>query len=425
VRAPARILTLAAIPLVAAACDWTAFDDLQNRTPVLVVGAPSGYAGADFGRVVLPLSPPPGGSPAARFVVSAVTSPALAEIDLDAAGHPSGQGLDPGAISQGGAFPITALAEVPGAGQVLMGAPQAGGGRLYLMTVGAPGAPTVTLFDSSTTEDRLGLGVGAADLTGGAAADLVAVSGGSLRVYVDGAVASPLLIASAASCPLEVSPDLVTRARLNRAVVIAPLLPGGGTQIAVGTPAAVGQGAVSIFGVGPGGITCLMSLTQGPNRFGQALATGDFDGDGHVDLLVGAPPHDAFLYKGPLLPSTQPAQITYADSAGEFGSALAALDIDGKPGDEAVIGDNQAPFMGTALAGAVVIYGGTGLGQQLALVGAHDPADGAAFGSTVSALPFCPAGCGSGARRLLLVGTATQAFTYFLLQPTDTDPRRR
>src|SRR4029077_15091163 len=102
---------------------------------------------------------------------------------------------------------------------------------------------------------------------------------------------------------------------------------------------------------------CRLALSQATNRFGQALATGDFDGDGAADLLVGAPPRDAFLYKGPITAATVPVQISYLDSGGEFGAALAALNVDGAPGDEALIADNSALVSRVDLAGAVVVFG--------------------------------------------------------------------
>jgi hypothetical protein len=60
------------------------------------------------------------------------------------------------------------------------------------------------------------------------------------------------------------------------------------------------------------------------------------------------------------------------------------------------------------------------------LVTQHDPATGAAYGSAVAGLRFCPPPCAAGGGRTLpLVGATTRTFTYFLLGPTSVDPRNR
>ena len=137
-------------------------------------------------------------------------------------------------------------------------------------------------------------------------------------------------------------PSLPDRDRVNRAVIVAPLL-ASGTQIAVGAPAASGGGHVSIFDVDvtTGAFTCAATLTATEARFGRAMTLVDLDGNGTPDhLLVGAPPTHAYLYTLPLSTGQAPSAIgDGADGAGDFGAAVAAFDIDGNPGDEMFVGN--------------------------------------------------------------------------------------
>ena len=247
------------------------------------------------------------------------------------------------------------------------------------------------------------------------------------------------------------------RIRNNRPVLIAPLVGGTGVQIAVGTPVTSGSGSVSIFNVDTttGTATCALALhgTSGADqRFGQALAVGDFDGDGVTDLLVGEPPKTVYLFRGPVT-ATPTATIT--DPTGvDFGAALAALPLDGHAGDEALIGDPDATVGGATTAGRVTIRSGAMLATTVmptpgvTQLTARDPHSGEAYGAAVAALPFCgprsavgdagatgggadggpPADGGAAASacartRLPLVGALSHVFTYFTLGTAD--PRAR
>jgi hypothetical protein len=416
------VVALLGAGLAAGGCDWREFDNLKADTPVLRLGAPAGFvAPDDFGGVILPTAPPADGSAAARFLGASITSTGLAIVTLDAAGHATSQALTNPALDALAGSPLTAMAEVPGAGEALLGAPSLVGGSLITLNLSTLVMTPVV----SSAEPQFGVGVAAGSLVGLADKDFVVTSGSTLHAYL-GNASTDLSIADSPACPLALSTSLPSRERINRAVVIGALM-ATGVEIAVGTPVVSGGGSVSLFTVDATGtrLTCALLLTAPATtdaRFGQALAIGDFDGDGISDLLVGAPPNRTYLYRGPITAGAAPAAtITDSASGGDFGAALAALDLDGKPGDEALVSDANATVGGKVDAGNVLIYSGPLLATQLTTVLAdHAPGTGEAYGSSVGALPFCAtAPCTGKLPRLPLVGATSAVFTYFTLGATD------
>jgi FG-GAP repeat len=420
---------------LATGCDWRQFDDLKAHTPVLSTGAPSSFGATnDFGRYVLPLGEPASAATGGRYIGAAGGAAAVGVIGIDAQGNASGQSISADAFLTGAvngeSLPITSLAEVPGANQVLLGAPLAGDtGSVYVLTLGTN--PDVTLLPAPPGAVGFGMGVAAAQLAGAATPDLVFVTANDIAVFVDGdpskaAFATP----PDATCPLAIGDDVPAVERNNRAVLVAPLA-GAAPQIIVGTVASDGNaGAVSVFDVdaNTGVATCRFAYRNSVAQFGHALAVGDFDGDHTPDLLIGAPPTGAFWVRGPLTATSPVLPVTLTGAGGgQLGASVAALDVDGQAGDEALVGDPAATVSGAALAGEVRIVGGATLANELPTLRNFNPGGADAFGASLGVLPFCTAGCGTSAaatRNLLLVGSQAHVFTYFVLEPGVPDPRK-
>jgi hypothetical protein len=430
-----RLLTLTLLAPLAlgAACDWRKFDDIKERTPVLALGPTESFGpNDDFGRYVLPLTGPAAGATGGRFVVSASSTGSLALVEIDAKGKVTTRNKSDG-IFRG--EEITALAEVPGGTQILLGAHQGGPephlGAAYVLTIGATGL-TASLLAEPSDDFEFGLGVGAGALAGEAAvSDFVILSSDRLTVFLDGdpakAVISP---PPPVDCPIDISAAPM-KERQSRPVVVADLKGAGAPQILVGTPTAVGgQGAVAVFDVDTttGIATCAFAYRAPVARFGQALATGDFNADGKTDLLVGSPPDGAFWIAGPLSAASPVLPVTLAKggTGSNLGAAVGAGNVDGMPGDEALVGDPHAVVAGKLQAGEVRVVGGPTLGAEQPVVRRLNAEETEVFGVQVGGLPFCTSACGmAGAvtQDLLIAGARTRVSTFFVLEAGGKDPR--
>jgi hypothetical protein len=206
----------------------------------------------------------------------------------------------------------------------------------------------------------------------------------------------------------------------------------GFADLAVGVSSedvgAIGDaGAVNVLYGAAGGLTGAGSqlftqaspevagIAEAGDSFGYALAAGDFDGDGLVDLAIGVPGEDTaingvgavnVLYGGvdglsgagsQLFTQASPGMVGTAEDGDQFGQALAVGDFDGDGVVDLAVGVPGEGLGATSSAGAVnVLYGGadglSGAGSQLftqdspGVVGTAEVGD--VFGQTVAAGDF-------------------------------------
>jgi disulfide bond formation protein DsbB len=129
----------------------------------------------------------------------------------------------------------------------------------------------------------------------------------------------------------------------------------------------------------------ILGAPEGDDRFGRALATGDFDGDGSDDLAVGVPNEDVAGH-----PNAGAVNVLYGTGNGlsaagdqywhqnrpgilgeledddKFGAVLAAGDFDGDGFDDLALGAPGEDVAGHPNAGAVNVLYGTGNGLSAA-----------------------------------------------------------
>lgn len=448
-----RRILLASMLCSAAACGLREFDKLANEAPVRVVPRPGDFGTQPMGSVFLPLTSRPYDPDAAgMIVVSGTEALAMALVTVSPDGQTSTQALALDAFADLRGAPVLAMAELQGtmAGKILLGSPAAisptratGSGITRILGLGA----TVTLAQGpAPTDGQTGFGSAVASglVSGGAGRDMVVTSDTDVNLFEDGSIATPIQThqPAPATCVVALDAGLEQALRRRRALVVDDIAAAAGEEIVVGVPRSTGDGSVRVMTktmVGTKGeVTCTFSLAppagaySGRARFGAALASGDFNKDGKRDLLVGAPPDRAFVYFGPVTAATVPVPLLPSDGVtpAAFGAAVAAVNMDGKTGDEAVVSDSRRKVGTNNDVGELSIFVFSGTAAAAHRLQAKDSSAGLRLGMGLAGMRFCnlvPQSCPDGQplQRVLVAGTESSLYLYFeLTTPAVSDLRR-
>ncbi|HET6612017.1 MAG TPA: VCBS repeat-containing protein [Kofleriaceae bacterium] len=420
----------AVLVALCAACNPGVFDDLKGETWVNSASSPDDLGSNDFGSAIVWTGAQPEGTAVA---VTGAAPAGVAHMVYAADGSASAEALTIGDLISGGtlgARPAMAADIVTTDGEE---------GTLAVAVIEAGGTSRLLLIDPATmdvTETQVAP-AGVIESLAFAASDADAAAG---TVDLFGAGESTIaVVADYQSAARTIATCDHARER-TYALAVGPFLPEVGDAVvaSIGTDAMFGEpSAIVVFSgftvtaaaandqpcfAGADYAVTLDAPGEEPD-FGLALATGDFDGSGELDLAASAPSAGVvYVWLDPATNSFDSQPVVIAGPAGsvDFGHALTAADLDGDGTQELAVADDAATVEGTQGAGAVYVYAGLAGPPAVTLYDAEPETD-EHFGRAVAGAPFK----GATDDEILMVGTGTQLFTYFQTPLAgDTDPRQ-
>jgi hypothetical protein len=413
-----------------AACNPGDFNSILDHAPVIIADTGGSSTGSLF---VLPLPPETGSTLAARALVTRSDKPYLATVDYDRNGKVALHEDSTAEISPnlGGAVYSSAIRSD---GTIILGVPGYPGGSTptgrvstATLTTAADGSVKFVLTAGATGSpgDHLGISVAAGNITGLTGGDFVALSDSTVQVLSPSGSVSPTPDCAAVIAGLK-APSPGGNYGF-RPIAVGNVLGDSGDEIVLGGQMAT-QGVVVFvqYDASKSTLVCPKLFSGGVSAgFGSSLAIADFDGDGQMDLAVGAPPDRVLVYFGPLDSATDPQVTISSAGSNGFGTRMAPLHV-GAPGlDQLMVADPSA----RGNKGEIRLFSitRTATSTIATLFDANQESDSGGLGQSLGALSFegglCPPTAGSKLQAVPFASVGPKLLTFFNYSGSSGDPR--